>query len=745
MQKRKILLPILLALLACGKPPPPEEPLDRLYRSLGETREDHDLSALRGKRILIDPGHGGRFSGTVGIQGLAEKDVNLGVALYLWGLLRDAGADVHLTRSSDRDFLAGAGDGDEGLESDLDARLAIADSLMPKLFVSIHHNAAADTNRSRNRIEMYYRPGDAGPSLDAARSIYLHLARNLGVPEGGVLPGNFRVLRASRFPAVLGEPSYLSHPPVEEKLVLAEKRRLEAEAYFLGILDYFERGVPEARIDEPAGEVGEEGRLRLAGEVRDEAGRSGIDPSSVRASLDGAPLPVRYDAATGRVNGPLPADLSAGKHLVSLTARNLGGNAAQASEKAFFVRFPPARLFAEGVRLPGGAGALLLLHLLDERALPVADETGFEAALDPPGDEWLKGETTGGRALLSTAAFASAERVRVRTDDIVLEAPFDGAGIEEPACVLFVVGEAGRPVEEAELWRNGEWAGSARPGGWIPLGSIPKPDEILLVEAPGVAPVPIDSDRLADRIDTLRLGAGERAPLAGKRIFLDPEGTRRGGPFSPDRESMAAALYLQEMLRSAGADAPLSREEDALPSLDRRISAGVDLRPDFWVSISIGDSLAVRHFPGSAEGAPAARAVADALRDRLGIEVPVESRTDRVLRETPCPAIRVLFPVGEVEAREGSGRLRAVAHAVAEALLARLDRSAATRAVLTIRAGRPGGLVRIDDSCTYQAIGGDSVVVRGLIAGTHRVRAEGSEGWWERTVRLAPGGSALVP
>ena len=45
-------------------------------------------------------------------------------------------------------------------------------------------------------------------------------------------------------PAVLGEPAMISHPVIEGRLSLAASQRLEAEAYFLGLLDYFSQGAP---------------------------------------------------------------------------------------------------------------------------------------------------------------------------------------------------------------------------------------------------------------------------------------------------------------------------------------------------------------------------------------------------------------------------------------------------------------------------------------------------------------------
>ena len=88
--------------IGCGGPPPPPS-VDDVYRGLSEDVPRLDPSILADRRIVIDPGHGGFFPGTVGQDSLAEKGVNLGVSLYLWGLLKEAGADAILTRSAERD------------------------------------------------------------------------------------------------------------------------------------------------------------------------------------------------------------------------------------------------------------------------------------------------------------------------------------------------------------------------------------------------------------------------------------------------------------------------------------------------------------------------------------------------------------------------------------------------------------------------------------------------------------------
>jgi len=188
---------VLALALACAAPPPTR--LDRLYSGLDESLPRIDPSILAGRSVLIDPGHGGWFRGTVGQDSLEETSVNLGVSLYLWGLLHEAGADAHLTRAIDRDFLSEA---DSSVAADLQVRADLADSLRPDVFISIHHNAQPQRDPERNTVETYYKAGDPA-SLDLAFAVHRHLMRNLGIDAGEVRQGNYFVLRNVDAPAIL--------------------------------------------------------------------------------------------------------------------------------------------------------------------------------------------------------------------------------------------------------------------------------------------------------------------------------------------------------------------------------------------------------------------------------------------------------------------------------------------------------------------------------------------------------------
>jgi N-acetylmuramoyl-L-alanine amidase len=243
---RASLAAVLTLALAAGcavaprRPPAPPRPAPG-YDRLRDTLSAVDARGLAHRRIALDPGHGGVFRGALGVGGLTEAEVNLGVARHLAGLLAASGAEVLLTREGDRDFLAPA---DSTLRADLAGRARLAAAFAPDLLVSIHHNADPRGAHDVNETQTYYKLGDEGPSLEAAQDVHRALVRNVGIVANEVLPGNFYVLRTSAAPALLTETSYITNPDVEARLRLPESQELEAEALFVGLARYFARRAP---------------------------------------------------------------------------------------------------------------------------------------------------------------------------------------------------------------------------------------------------------------------------------------------------------------------------------------------------------------------------------------------------------------------------------------------------------------------------------------------------------------------
>jgi len=181
--------------------------------------------SLRGGLVLIDAGHGGQDPGALGAHGLVEKDVVLDIARTVSQRLAARGADVHMTRDTDR-FL------------ELDERNAITNRLRPKLFVSIH--ADASRNHSADGFTVYVSRMASGSSIAAADAIARRL-QETGVPFRGRKEANYRVLVGSSSPAVLVEVGYVSNAREASDLADPAHRQRLGEAIALGIEDYLQR------------------------------------------------------------------------------------------------------------------------------------------------------------------------------------------------------------------------------------------------------------------------------------------------------------------------------------------------------------------------------------------------------------------------------------------------------------------------------------------------------------------------
>jgi N-acetylmuramoyl-L-alanine amidase/putative methionine-R-sulfoxide reductase with GAF domain len=233
-------------------------PLDQSAAAVG--RPARDLTPRL--RIVLDAGHGGGDLGTVGKQGLLEKDLVLDIANRLGALLeRRLGAQVIYTRKDDS-YIA------------LEKRTEMANLSEADLFLSIHANYS-DYPSARG-IETYYtntyssikarssEDAQAEPALqnvnwtnvDIRRKVreshrfaasiqhalYATLAKkNPGLPNRGVKQAQYAVLTGTTMPAILTEISFVSSPSDENSLQSASYRQQIAEALYQGVAHYTEQ------------------------------------------------------------------------------------------------------------------------------------------------------------------------------------------------------------------------------------------------------------------------------------------------------------------------------------------------------------------------------------------------------------------------------------------------------------------------------------------------------------------------
>jgi N-acetylmuramoyl-L-alanine amidase len=234
-------------------------------------------------KIVIDPGHGGHDTGTIGPNGLEEKDLVLEVGKRLGKMLETRlGAEVVYTRKDDT-FIP------------LETRTAIANQERADLFISIHANSSDDP--TARGVETYYLNFTSSPeALEVAarenavseKSIYelrdlvkkialkekieesrefagdvqqsLHsglAAKSPAIRDRGVKKAPFIVLIGANMPSILAEISFVSNPTDEHRLETAEYRQRIADSLYRGVANYVSglSGVKVAsKLDKPAGQ-----------------------------------------------------------------------------------------------------------------------------------------------------------------------------------------------------------------------------------------------------------------------------------------------------------------------------------------------------------------------------------------------------------------------------------------------------------------------------------------------------------
>ncbi|EFU39343.1 hypothetical protein PVOR_25338 [Paenibacillus vortex V453] len=143
--------------------------------------------SLKDKKVIIDPGHGGKYPGVTEPKFASpelrlEKVICLKVAKYMETILKREGAIVHMTRSTDKDF------GGTTAADDVNKRVAYINNNIPSshALVSIH------VNTPKGRVGTFYQTG-AVASKAFAEAVTAGLRPySTGI---GTYADNFAVLR----------------------------------------------------------------------------------------------------------------------------------------------------------------------------------------------------------------------------------------------------------------------------------------------------------------------------------------------------------------------------------------------------------------------------------------------------------------------------------------------------------------------------------------------------------------------
>ncbi|MFC5407114.1 N-acetylmuramoyl-L-alanine amidase family protein [Cohnella soli] len=173
--------------------------------------------SLAGRTIVVDAGHGGKDVGSIGKNGLYEKDVTLPAVLELKRQLEDKGATVVLTRATDE-------------KVQLEERVDVAADEAADLFISIHFDAFED--RGVKGMTTYYNKEE---DKKFAELVHESLAK-LDAKDRGVQFGDYFVLRENARPSILLELGYISNEQDEKRMQTDSFREQAAAAIVEGVI-----------------------------------------------------------------------------------------------------------------------------------------------------------------------------------------------------------------------------------------------------------------------------------------------------------------------------------------------------------------------------------------------------------------------------------------------------------------------------------------------------------------------------
>ncbi len=259
------------ALVSSHETAPPPVTTSKLSGDVAPAKRDSSgdrslvrVLGLKLGRVVIDAGHGGHDTGTIGPNGLMEKDLVLDVALRLGKLItQQLGAEVVYTRSGDV-FIP------------LEQRTKIANNERADLFISIHANSSPEPsatgvetfffNLNADRVALDLATRENATSLSSISDLndLLHkavlenkleesrefaqkvqlalwttsLKINSRSRDRGVRQAPFVVLIGASMPSILAEIGFVSNPHDERLLKRADQRQKIAEALLKGISQY---------------------------------------------------------------------------------------------------------------------------------------------------------------------------------------------------------------------------------------------------------------------------------------------------------------------------------------------------------------------------------------------------------------------------------------------------------------------------------------------------------------------------
>ena len=484
----------------------------------------------RGPLVVIDAGHGGSYTANEAPNGLKESDVNLAIAKRLRKKLIERDYRVIMTRTSDDDVAEKTvpswryvGDADRmwaygidktsaartaALDSELQARVDVANRAGADVFVSVHNNASDDT--ALRGTETYAYRGDA-PGKALASAVHDAVIEKTGNDSHGSRESGLYVCRWTNMPAVLVEGAYYTNAEDAKALRTSDFQDRIAE----GIVDGIDRWFASHPLRETEPQIAGPHPEALASAVSSAAFPQGAKVAVVLPAENTAlgpsasALALVLDAPLFNTSAPSVSTSMAAE----LTRLNL--------DRVIVVGSETADVRAVGVAVTAAVSNRTHVDLFAEKTDPAAAALAAASIGVPPGGEVIIADATDTDAIVALASYAA----RLRAPVLLSE---DGRLGDEGTAFL-----SANRARIKDVIAIGCAEKPARPAGW-PVATVSNSDPDALAAsllarldpAPGrrtLAPVVVDAASVNDVFTAATETARRRQPLIQLRSgVLEP-------------------------------------------------------------------------------------------------------------------------------------------------------------------------------------------------------------------------------
>ena len=658
---------MLILLSGCASPVYYVKPREWASASAVDSIAASYRPALQGRRIFLDPGHGGDDRVNRGPREEAiEADVNLRVALALRSYLLGAGAEVFMSRHHDTTVALR----DRPL-------LALQDSA--ELFISLHHNATAASDPSTNYAAVYYHAREGSleyhpANHDIARYIQRDMSYAMRIASAPFSPtfdgtlsdfdiypnSGFAVLRQNPIPAVLVEASFHTHPPEERRLAIEEFNKIEAWGIFLGIGKYFKAGIPVLALRSDS-------LVRISRPVIliEAEPMPALDRASLRLFMDGRETSGRDTLAPGIVALQLDRDLASGDHQLSAWVRNRQGNYSWPFKRTITAMLPAKKLelalHPPTLPVSSLAATRLTIRPYDAEGQPVADGSPVRLIVKEIGTDtvittmhgattiYLAATNAPGRLTVTVESGKARERSLVPVHD----SPFHYMSGH-------VTSDTGATLEGTLVSVETRASMSARDtldvtpsdGRYIAFAALPN-FLVLRIEHPGYFTQkeviqPVDPVTVHD-ISLVPIADGK---LFGKTYVLDARygGTQTGDTAGTERSSsvnLAVARRLHGLLTALGAEAILMREADEQLSEAERARRSAALPHGIYLRIDASSpsrGVACEIYPNTANHVIGSALLAGVAACTGLDTIAVAGSADQFYRDVAMSTVSLIIP-----------------------------------------------------------------------------------------------------